>query len=493
MPFVANFPFFCIMITIAGGVTSSILSGKNAYRLNVLISTACFVMSGALLLFMVQNPQAITFLMGHFPAPWGNEIRFGPLEALIATTVCFVMLMMTLSEKERVFQHVKSKKINLFYIMLNLLLASTLALIYTNDLFTAYVFIEINTLCACGLVMSKETGKTIAATIKYLIMSLLGSGLFLLSIILIYDLTGHLLMPNIQESMALLMHNEAYQLPITIIIGLLAVSLAIKSALFPFHTWMPNAYNRAMNISNALSSSIVMKGYIILLIKIFYRTMGIDLIQQLNVSNILFVFGLFAMIVSSFDAMRTDNIKKMLAYSSIAQIGYIYVGIGLNTTEGFVAACFIIVAHSLTKSMLFSACEGLMIVSDHSKHIKNLRGSGYRNPIAGIAFAIGAFSMIGFPLLSGFSGKFLLATAGLHNPDKMWFVLIALAFSTLLNAIYFTKVITVIYTKDDTRVASTTISFQYKFALTAFIIVNLLLTPYTQLITDIITSGIAVL
>lgn len=491
MPFVANFPFVCILITMASGVLCSILKGKKAFFVNVFVSFTCFILNLLLLLYLIKDPQEFTFMMGHYPAPWGNEITFGPFEVLMATVFSLVMGLISLSEKERVFEKIKHGKENLFYLLLNLMLSSTLALIFTNDLFTSYVFIEINTLCACGLVMAKETRKTIAATIKYLIMSLLGSGLFLVSIILIYDLTGHLLLPNVGEVLSQLIASGEYRLPITIILGLMSVGLAIKSALFPFHTWVPNAYNRAMNVSNSLSSSLVMKSYIVLLIKLFTRVIGLENLADLRVLNILFTFGIIAMIIGSIDALRDNNIKRILAYSSVAQIGYIYVAIGLGTTQGLVAAGFIILSHSLVKSMLFTACEGLMKVSDNSKFIIDLKGSAYRNKIAGIAFAIGGFTLIGFPMLSGFTGKYLLATAGILNSTKMWFVLIALAISTLLNALYFIRIITVIYTKSEQKTDYNN-SNLYKIALSFLILVNLMIVPFQNTIISIIQSGIKI-
>ncbi len=492
MPFVANFPFFTIMLTMAAGVISSVLSGKAAYYLNLAVVSICTLLSGGLLWFFNSNPQTFTYLMGHFSAPWGNEIRFGPLEALIATALSFVMLMVVIGERERVFINVKPKKINLFYLMMNLMLSSLYALIYTNDLFTSYVFIEINTLCACGFIVAKENGKTIAATIKYLIMSLLGSGLFLVSIILMYNLTGHLLMPNVNESMVVLAAAGNYQLPLTIIVGLLAVGIAIKSALFPFHSWMSHAYNNAMNASNAISSGLVVKGYIILLIKIFYRVLGIELVDSLNVSNVLFAFGILAIIVGSVDAVKEDNIKRMLAYSSVGQIGYIYVGIGLENTAGIIAACFIIVAHALVKSMLFLSCEGLMSSSNNGKYIENLAGSGHRNPIAALCFTIGGISLIGVPLFTGFVGKYQLITAT-SDPTKIWFVLAAIAISTVLNAIYITKFIIHIYKKTQVTYPLAKISGNYKFVMGCFIVVNLALGILYQPVIDTITIGLELL
>lgn len=493
MPFVANFPFFCIILTMVGGIISSILKGKKAYWLNIGVVVTCFIMSLILLINMIFTPEAYTFMMGHFPAPWGNEIKFGPFEAIMATTLSVVMLLAVISEKKRIFESVQEGKINLFCLMLNLMLSSLYALIYTNDLFTAYVFIEINTLCGCGLVMAKGSGKSIAATIKYLIMSLLGSGLFLVSIILIYDLTGHILMPNVQESLTTLMSSSQYILPITIIVGLLSVGLAIKSALFPFHSWLPNTYNSAMNMSNALSSGLVLKGYIILLIKISYRVLGLELFGALKVSNVLFLFGFLAVIIGSLDALKEFNIKTMLAYSSIAQVGYIFMGIGIGTTAGFLAASFTIIAHSITKAMLFISCEGLMSVSNNSRYFDDLKGSALRNPLAGAGFAFGAFTMIGVPLLSGFGSKYMLAMAGMESSRKMWLVLIALAVSTLLNAMYFLKVLMTIYTKADENIIKVKNGFNYTFGVCAFMILNLCTGVFYQKVVDILATGLALL
>lgn len=493
MPFVANFPFFCILLTMASGIISSVLSGKNAYKLNVMCISACLVMSLCLLGFMISSPQQITYLMGHFPEPWGNEIRFGPLEALIASVFCFVMLFSLVSGKRDIFEDVKPKNLNLFYLMINLLLSSLLALVYTNDLFTAYVFVEINTLSACAVVMAKENGKTISATIRYLIMSLLGSGLFLLSIILIYDLTGHLLMPNIHESMVALMKNGTYKLPITIIVGLLAVGMAMKSALFPFHTWLSHAHASATTSSSAILSGLVLKGYIILLIKVFYRVLGLEIISQLKVTNVLFVFALLGMIIGSIDAIKEDHIKRMIAYSSVSQMGYIYLGIGLGTPAGFLAAVFNIIVHAITKPMLFSAAGGLADASHHQYHFNELKGSAYRNPIAGIAFVIGSFSMIGLPFFAGFATKYYLAGAAMLSPHKMWFVLFGLAVSTVLNAIYYTRALAVIYNKEGQDTEKYKNSKSYIIGMSVFIVANIALGLFYQRVVDVIISGLSLL
>ncbi len=491
MPFVANFPLFCIVLTLAGSVTTSMLNGKNAFRLNTAIISLCLVMNLSLLAYLVANPQEITYMMGHFPAPWGNETRFGPLEALVASVFCFVMLVSLISGKSDIFEDVKPDRVNIFYVMINLLMSSLLALVYTNDLFTAYVFVEINTLSACAVVMAKENGKTISATIRYLIMSLLGSGLFLLSIILLYDLTGHLLMVNIHDSLVQLMASGDYMFPVTIIVGLLSVGMAMKSALYPFHTWLSHAHGSATTASSAILSGLVLKGYIILLIKVYYRVIGIEIASQMKVLNILFVFGIMGMIIGSIDAIGETHIKRMIAYSSVAQMGYIYVGISLGTTAGFLAAVFHIIVHALTKPMLFSAAGGFAAASGHKYHFDQLKGGAYRNPLAAVAFVIGSLSMIGIPFFAGFGAKYYLSVAAMTNPGKMWFVLMALALSTVLNAVYYIKAIAAVFTKDgveDTSVHKN--SRSYTIGMSIFIVANIALGLFYQKIFDILSLGI---
>ena len=202
LEFVRNFPLFCIILTLFSGPLSMILSGRKARYLNLGVITAVGVMSFLVLAEVSGSGNPYVYRMGHFPAPWGNEIRVGPLEAFMALFFCIIMLLSMIGGMyERKSEIVESKE-NLYYIMVNLLLTSLIALIYTNDLFTAYVFVEINTISACGMIMIKQNGRTLEASVRYMIMSLLGSGMLLLGICFLYGLTGHLLMSNIQESVA---------------------------------------------------------------------------------------------------------------------------------------------------------------------------------------------------------------------------------------------------------------------------------------------------
>ncbi|MDD3205003.1 MAG: proton-conducting transporter membrane subunit [Lachnospiraceae bacterium] len=492
MDFVQNFPCFSIVLSMFASIFSSALNGKHAKWLNTAVLIIISIMSGCLLFYLIGTGQSYVYMMGRFPAPWGNEIRAGILEALMALFFCVIMLLSLLGGESHIKAEVDPEKVNLYYIMINLLLSSLLALIYTNDLFTAYVFVEINTISACGLIMIRQTGRTIEAATRYMIMSLLGSGLLLMGLCMLYDMTGHLLMSNIKASIEVIVAEGTYTVPLLVTIGIICVALAIKSALYPFHSWLPDAYGYSTVSSAAILSSLVSKGYIFLLIKIFYRVIGFDIICNSKVINILFVFGLAGMIMGSLNAIRENDIRRMIAFSSVAQIGYIYMGFGLGTEFGILASVFHIISHAATKSLLFIAAIGLTDVSGKKRQFINLTGAGYRNKVAGFAFTIGSLSMVGIPMFSGFVSKLLFAQAAVQTHNKMLPTLIVLAVSTVLNAIYFMKTVIRIYTPIETEYP--TIPFQkckvYGITLICFIVLNVILGMCSQPIVDLIRSGL---
>lgn len=450
MSFVQNFPFFSIIIAMFSGIISSVLPAKAARRLCTAMITAVVIMSGCLLIFTVRTGESFNYMMGHFPAPWGNEIRAGVLEAAMALFFSVIMLFSIISGLGQIKEEIESTKQSLYFVMVNLLLSSLLALIYTNDIFTAYVFVEINTIAACGLIMIRQNGHAIVAAVRYMVMSLIGSGMLLLGIILMYDLTGQLLIEYIRDEVEILAASGQYTVPLTVSIALMGIGLSIKSALFPFSTWVPDAYGYSITPSASILSSLVSKGYIFLLLKIIIRMIGFDVIKDTKITVIFFVYGVLGMIIGSVNAIRETEIRRMVAFSSIAQIGYIYMGFGLGVEAGIIASVFHILSHAATKSLLFISSSALIKVSGDSKKFKDLRGSGRRNVLAGVTFTVGSLSMVGIPLLSGFVSKLLFAEASFRSDMlTMVITLFALAVSTLLNVIYFLRTVITIYMPQD--------------------------------------------
>ena len=166
MEIIRNFPCLSILLAMFSAIISSALKGAAARRLNTFVVTAVGVLSACTLYFMHVTGKSYVYVMGHFPAPLGNEIRFGTLEAGMALFFCVIMLFSLNGGREKIRLEIDPGKENLYYIMVDLLLSSLLALVYTNDLFTAYVFVEINTIAACGLIMIMESGRAIEAATR---------------------------------------------------------------------------------------------------------------------------------------------------------------------------------------------------------------------------------------------------------------------------------------------------------------------------------------
>ena len=494
MNFVQNFPAISILLCLFAGIISSGLKRKAARGLSRALLIAELFLNGSTLLYVLGTGEAFVYVMGKFPAPWGNEIRAGVLEALVALFFCIIMLLSLEGGVKKLADEVEEGKTYLYYVLCDLLLSSLLALVYTNDLFTAYVFVEINTIAACGLIMIRQNGRTIEAAARYMIMSLLGSGLLLMGICMLYDLTGHLLMSNIKEQVAMISEVGEYRIPLLVAIALMSVGLSINSALFPFHAWLPDAYGYSTVSSAAILSSLVSKGYIFLLFKIVYRVIGFEVFYSSRIIDILFIFGLMGMIFGSLSAIKENDIRRMIAFSSVAQIGYIYMGIGMGTQAGMSASVFHILSHAATKSLLFIAAIGLTEVSDGSRQFIKLTGAAYRNKWAGVAFTMGALSMVGVPLFSGFISKLLFAQAAVQNQMKMLPALIVLGISTILNAIYFMKTVIRIYTPVE-DFEFETVTFRnmkiYAAALVCFIALNVFLGVSSQPIVDLIEQGLA--
>ncbi len=446
MEFWQNIPFFCIMMSMLFGIVTSVLPNRIAKWGSVFLCATVGILNVILLAYLIPYGDSFSYYMGHYSAPWGNEIRAGSLEALLVIVFSFVMLLGILGGMKKMDVQIDAHKHSLVFIMFDLVLAATISMIYTNDLFTGYVFVEILTISACALIMSRQNGRTLVSAMRYMMLSLLGSGMILMAIAMTYNITGHLLMENIRESIDALVATGQYELPLTVILGLFFVGLGIKSGLCPFHTWLPDAYGYSTPAAGAVLSSVVSKAYIILLIKIYCRMIGYDFAQQNHAMDLLFLFGVAGMILGSLDAIGSHDLRRMVAYSSVAQIGYIYAGLGLGVTVGIVAALYHMVMHSVAKSALFIASSSLSDVSGDRKHFADLRGAGYRHKTAGILFTVAALSMIGVPVLGGFVSKMYLSQAAFeHGGVKMWVMLLALALSTLLNVLYFLKTAITLY------------------------------------------------
>ena len=438
MPFVYNVPFFSIFLAMGVGICLPLVKdGRLALRLTQGTAAAVLLLSAWLTVSLFRAEENFVYVLGHYPAPWGNELQAGPFEAGMAGAFCLLLLLVIPGSRRDFFRDIPREKGNLFCLFLNLTLASVLVLIYTNDLFTAYVFVEIMAIVAAALVMAQGRGRSIAAAMRYIYLSAVGSGLFLMGITITYYITGHLLMNDLGRVTAALYESGQYRVQLMVGVGLMVVGLCIKSGLFPFHGWLPEAYSACTTLASAVQSGIISKCYLFILVKFLCRIFSLELLGGIHLLEVLFVLGAAGMIYGSVKAMQEEESRRMIAYSSVAQISYIFMGLGLGTTLGLAAACYQLLAHTFTKPMLFTCISALARAGQGSDSWHDLRGSARRRPLAGIAFSLGGLSLCGLPLLAGFAAKFELAAAAVDQGTGMLPALLVLGASSVLNSMYY--------------------------------------------------------
>jgi len=493
---IRNFPLMTIILSLFSGSLCFVLKGKTARYYTIFFEIFLLVVCGAILWYTVTTGTSVTYPMGEFPAPWGNEIRAGILEALLATLFMLIMIVSVLAGYSFIDMDLDESKVNLYYAILNLMTSSLMAILWTNDLFSGYVFLEILTLTSCGSLIVREIGRTTLAAVRYMILNLLGSGLFLLGVVLLYDLTGHLLMVPMQQTIAEMAQDPRLFMVLTLSTGVLTVGLSIKSGLFPFHFWMPDSYGWSTPTSASILSSLVSKAYIVLLIKVIYRAIGLEVFEKMPIRNLFLVLGIMGMVIGSIQAMHADNINRMVAFSSAAQVGYIFMGMGLGGPAGYTAAIFHIMAHAVTKSMLFLTTPRLAEVAGDSLLFNKLQASALKNQDAGFFFLVGSMSMIGIPLFAGFSSKLQFALAGVESGShaKLISVILALAASSLLNAIYFMRTLIRIYSVPNGPgrkvIVRTRHRLDYNAPMAVLVALNLFLGLFSWVAIDLIGRGL---
>lgn len=461
MQFFRLFPLFSIIFGLVSVVLCSILPAKRGRAVSFITDVLCSVLAIGVLFYALKNGNTV-FAMGHLSHAqdgsalywYNNVIRFGVTEAILAALFPIILLCCVLGGTRKLREDVSAEKEKYFYVLSSLALVALSALIYADDSFTGYVFLEISTLVSIGLVAIKDKGRTTVAAIRYMIFNLVGSGLYLIGIVLLYDLTGYFMFEKIHDALLVLTEAGSANPVITLSLALITVGLGIKSGLFPFCFWMADTYGESTTASAGIISGLISKGYIVLLLKYYLRAFGfsdgadgVSVVGMSGICKVVFLLGVGGMIFGSVSAIFEKRINKMIAYSSAAQIGYVYLAIGLGECA-MPGALIQIVAHAITKPLLFLSARGLIEVSDHRQQFYYLRGSGKRNAPAALFFSFGALSMVGFPATAGFSVKYLFLESSLLGGVPrfaLYMTVCALVVSTLLNTVYFIHTVITIY------------------------------------------------
>ncbi|MBD3408072.1 MAG: hypothetical protein GF411_18270 [Candidatus Lokiarchaeota archaeon] len=331
-----------------------------------------------------------------------------------------------------------------YYVLLLIMVAGMNGVVISGDLFTLFLFYETMGLSSFILVAFKRNWEGIEAAIKYLMMSAIGSTLILYSSSFLYGLTGTL---NL-GAMSLALQSSPENPMIPILIALLIAGFGVKGAIVPFAAWLADAHPAAPSGISAMLSGVVIKVGVYGIIRV--NTLLFSMVSQyFNWPLLIGIFALVTMTAGNLWALTQKDLKRMLAYSSIAQIGFILFAFGTATEFGYQSGAFYIVSHALTKGLLF-LCAGAFLHSIGSRNLDDLEGIGKKMPIAGAFFAIGILSLMGMPPMAGFYAKFLILAAGaeigLVNGYYMAFTLIAIV-NAIIGLGYYLRMLTTVWFK----------------------------------------------
>jgi multicomponent Na+:H+ antiporter subunit D len=341
--------------------------------------------------------------------------------------------------KRTVDAEIPMSRVYLFYTMLLLCETGLLGIAITGDAFNLFVFLEISSLSSYVLISLGKDRRCLTAAYRYLIMGTIGATFYIIGVGLMYMVTGTL---NIAD-LAILVSEMVDSRTIHAALAFLTVGLALKAALFPLHMWLPNAYAYAPSAVTVFLAATATKVAIYAFIRVVFTIFGdIDILAALPIRYLLMGLAIAAMFAGSAVAIYQNNAKRLLAYSSVAQIGYMILGISMDSVTGVTAGIVHLFNHALMKGALFMALGAIMLQTG-SVDLRDMRGIGHRMPLTMAAFVVGGLSLIGVPLTAGFVSKWYLIQAALEA--GWWPLAVLIVFSSLLAVIYIWRIVEIAY------------------------------------------------
>ena len=411
-----------------------------------LIALLCLPMSIALLM-QVMVEGVIIYELGGWAAPWGIEYRIDKLNAFVLVIVTAIGAVVMPYAKRTVDAEIPVSRVYLFYTMLLLCEAGLLGISVTGDAFNLFVFLEVSSLSSYVLISFGKDRRALTAAYRYLIMGTIGATFYIIGVGLMYNATGSL---NIYD-LSKLIPELAGSRTIQAALAFLTVGLGLKLALFPMHMWLPNAYTYAPSAVTVFLAATATKVAVYALIRVTYTIFGtVDILEIVPVRDMFMVMAVIAMFVGSLVAIYQLNIKRMLAYSSVAQIGYIVLGLSFDTVTGMAAGIIHLFNHAVMKGGLFMAL-GAVAYRVGGVQLGQMTGLGRKMPWTMASFVAGGLSLIGVPLTVGFVSKWYLIQAALEK--GWWMIAILIVMSSLLAVIYVWRVVEVIYFRPTGAVA----------------------------------------
>jgi multicomponent Na+:H+ antiporter subunit D len=421
-----------------------------AWAATTAASVLAFAIAAALAAAALGGAE-IRYLMGSWPAPYGIELRVDAFSALLLLVVTGASSLSLIAGRRSLETDIEPERQPLFYSAWLLALAGLAGILVAADAFNIFVFMEISSLASYVLVAGGGDRRALPAVFKYLVMGTIGATFYLIGIGLIYMMTGTL---NLAD-MELRIHEVADLKPILAAAGFITIGLALKAAVFPLHVWLPNAYTYAPNIVTVFLAACATKVSLYVLLRFDFFVFQPNLSgHDLQFSWFLMPLAVLAILIASGVAILERNLKRLLAYSSIAQIGYILLGASLVSVAGLSAGVIHMFNHALAKGALFMAvaCLGL---GYSSLRIADLAGAARQMPWTMGAFVLAGLSLIGIPGTAGFVSKWYLITAALEQGSIGIALVVVIVISSLMALAYVWRVVEIAYFGDTGKPAVT--------------------------------------
>ena len=389
------------------------------------------VISSILIPEVIKQP--INVFIGGFQPPFCINLVVGPVGILFSALIALVGLLASIYALDYIREGAKQ----LYHMLYLLLLTGATGVVLTGDIFNLFVFFEILCISSYALVAYLGDKAGIESAVKYLIQGAMGSSLMLIGIGLLYGLFGTLNMADIASNI-----DTVSSISIFVPMVLLITGLGVEAAIFPLNAWLPDAHSSAPSSISAILSGIAIKVGIYAVARVVFTIFGASSILQF-----LAILGLLTLLIGEVSAFCQSNIKRLLAYSSIGQVGLVVFALGMGISYGVVGGLFQLISHALSKALLFFAV-GYMIYRSGSMDISKLEGMGKQMPLTSFAFTIGAFSLVGLPPFIGFPSKFLIIRAALSKQELLFTILVAFVLlGTVIEGAYFFRVVQVLYFK----------------------------------------------
>ena len=421
----------------AAPIVAILPRGRWPWAISLMVAATCAILAGVQLWAVVHH-GVISYELGGWAPPWGIEYRIDSLNALVALLVSSIAVVTLLYALLSVEKEIPKDKIPLFYSAFILCLTGLLGITQTGDIFNLFVFLEISSLSSYALISLGQKRQALTSAFQYLIMGTLGATFFLIGVGLIYSQTGTLNMMDLAARLPEVIHLRTVHTGFAFII----IGFALKLALFPLHLWLPNAYTYAPTVITVFLAGTATKVALYVMLRVLFTVFPDEFVSITPTGDLFVLSGMAGIMVASVYAIYQVDVKRLLAYSSVAQIGYMALGIGFASALGVTASIVHLFNHALMKGALFMAV-GAIIYRIGVCRIDSIQGLGRQMPWTFGAFVIGGLSLIGVPGTAGFISKWYLVLAAIEQ--EAWIAVVVILVGSLLAVVYIGKIIETLY------------------------------------------------